>query len=204
MEPKAVWVLSTLAQQPGEIVTRQALYEEVWRGRPVTDEVLSRCISLLRGALGDDPKHPDYIQTISGVGYRLIAPVTRPGEEPRRPVRNWPADTAANTEHQRLPDPDESVTTPTPASDEPSASNGRLRRNFRLTALTAAAGFWIVQGIAMLGADTAPGWLVRAVSLLMIVVCSAVIAVVWLQVARPRGKADSRYPSCVAAARTMP
>ena len=195
LEPKAIWVLRTLAAQPGEIVTRQALYEEVWRGRPVTDEVLSRCISLLRGALGDDPKRPAYIQTIPGVGYRLVAPVTIPGEEPKTASpQTAPPNGPASTEQPSRRESDEPAITPTPASDEPFAPSGRLRRNFRLTALTAAAGFWIVQGIAMLGAETAPGWLVRALSLLMIAVCTAVVAAAWLKVARPRGKSRFSIP----------
>jgi adenylate cyclase len=48
----------------------------VWRGRVVNEEALSRAISLLRSALDDDTRTPRYIQTIPGVGYRLITPVT--------------------------------------------------------------------------------------------------------------------------------
>lgn len=89
VEPKAVWVLLTLARRAGEIVTRVELYDEVWQGRPVTDEVLSRCISLLRNTLDDDPRSPTYIQTVPRVGYRLVAPVTWPqaGEVAAPPAR---------------------------------------------------------------------------------------------------------------------
>lgn len=144
---------------------------------------------MLRGALGDDPKRPAYIQTIPGVGYRLVAPVTIPGRETEgaSPETASP-DGPATTEQPRRRESDRPATTPTPASDKRLAPIGRLRRIFRLTALTAAAGFWIVQGIAMLGAETAPGWLLRALSLLMIAVCTAVVAVAWLQVVAPRGK----------------
>ncbi len=184
-----------LAAQPGQIVTRQALYDEVWRGRPVTDEVLSRCISLLRSALGDDPKHPAYIQTIPGVGYRLVAPVTIPGGEPKGATPETASPNGpATTEQPGRRESDRSATTPAPASGKRLAPIGGLRRIFRLTALTAAAGFWIVQGIAMLGAETAPGWLVRALSLLMITVCTVVVAVAWLQVVAPRGKSRFSIP----------
>jgi len=182
LEPKAIWVLGTLAQKPGEIVTRQALYEEVWRGRPVTDEVLSRCVSLLRGALGDDPKHPEYIQTIPGVGYRLVAPVTVP-------------DKAVSTVAPAVPSaPEKAAGGAASVSRRLLTPIGRLRRVFRLTALTAAAGFWIVQGVAVLGADSAPGWLLRALSLLMIGVCTAVVGVAWLQVVRSRGQGRFSIP----------
>ena len=80
LEGKAIHVLMVLAQHPGEVVTRRTLLEEVWQDRPVSDEVLSRCISLLRSTLGDDPKDPSYIQTIPRTGYRLLASV--------RPIEN--------------------------------------------------------------------------------------------------------------------
>jgi Tol biopolymer transport system component len=52
---------------------------QVWGVEFATDDLLSRAISDLRKALGDDPKAPAYIETIPTVGYRLIAPV-RPRE----------------------------------------------------------------------------------------------------------------------------
>lgn len=174
LEPKAVWVLRTLALRAGEIVTRQALYEEVWRGRPVTDEVLSRCISLLRGALGDDPKNPTYIQTIPGVGYRLVAPVKIPGDKPSdvAPEQSIIADKPVRT-----------------ASRGPGwalAPAGRMRRVFRSTAITALAAIWMVQAVAVLAAhSTAPVWLVRASSLLTVAICVGVVAMAWFRVARP-------------------
>ena len=74
-------VLVHLARRAGEVVTRDEFANEVWRGRIVSDEVLSRDISILRGQLGDDAKTPDYVLTIPRVGYRLIAKV-RPLRDP--------------------------------------------------------------------------------------------------------------------------
>jgi TolB-like protein len=68
-------VLVSLARNAGEVITRDQFIEQVWGGRIVSDEVLSRCISLLRNQLGDDPKNPEYIQTVPKIGYRLIKPV---------------------------------------------------------------------------------------------------------------------------------
>ena len=75
LEGKAIQVLLVLARHQGEVVTRRKLLEEVWQDRPISDEVLSRCVSLLRSTLGDDPKDPAYIQTIPRTGYRLVASV---------------------------------------------------------------------------------------------------------------------------------
>jgi TolB-like protein/DNA-binding winged helix-turn-helix (wHTH) protein len=75
LEPKVMGVLCLIAQQQGEVVSRTALIDEVWKGTYVTDEVLSRAISVLRKQLGDDRKSPEYIVTIPKGGYRLIKPV---------------------------------------------------------------------------------------------------------------------------------
>jgi TolB-like protein/DNA-binding winged helix-turn-helix (wHTH) protein len=95
LEAKAIQVLVALARRPGEVVSRRELLQEVWQDRPVSDEVLSRCVSLLRSSLGDEPRDPHYIQTIPRVGYRLIAPVSllaeHGGEAPQGVVELPPA-----------------------------------------------------------------------------------------------------------------
>ena len=68
-------VLVYLAQQQDQVVKRDELINEVWHGIPVTDEVLSRAISVLRTHLGDSHMSPSYIQTLPKVGYRLLMPV---------------------------------------------------------------------------------------------------------------------------------
>jgi len=81
LEPKVMDVLVCLAERPGDVVTREQFIQRVWGGRVVSDEVLSRCISLLRTHLGDDTRSPQYIQTVPKIGYRIIAPVL-PRAEP--------------------------------------------------------------------------------------------------------------------------
>ena len=75
LEPKVMDVLCALAAEQGEVVSRAQLLEDVWAGTYVTDEVLSRAISMLRASLGDDSKNPEYIATVPKSGYRLIMPV---------------------------------------------------------------------------------------------------------------------------------
>ena len=75
VEPKVMEVLALMASQPGETVTRDQFMAEVWTGTIVTDDVLARCISELRKALGDSARNPDYVETIRKRGYVLIAPV---------------------------------------------------------------------------------------------------------------------------------
>ena len=76
LEPKVMEVLIYLAERQDQVVRRDDLINDVWHGTFVSDEVLSRAISLLRTCLGDDRMTPDYIQTLPKVGYRLLMKVT--------------------------------------------------------------------------------------------------------------------------------
>lgn len=75
VEPKAMEVLMVLAGRAGEVVSREELLAAVWPGVVVGDDALTQAVIKLRKALGDDPRAPSYIETISKRGYRLIAPV---------------------------------------------------------------------------------------------------------------------------------
>ncbi len=72
LEPRVAALLRRLAQSPGETVTKDELVRDVWNGTHVVDEAIMRAVSLLRTALGDDPKRPVYIETVPKRGYRLI------------------------------------------------------------------------------------------------------------------------------------
>jgi DNA-binding winged helix-turn-helix (wHTH) protein len=73
LPPRPFAVLCALARSPRMLVTKNALLDTVWGHRFVTDSVLKSAISEVRAALGDDPKQPRYIQTVSRRGYRFIA-----------------------------------------------------------------------------------------------------------------------------------
>lgn len=80
LQPKVMSVLLCLAEQAGEVVTREEIVRQVWKGRAVSDESLTRCISELRLALGDHPKLPEFLQTIPKIGYRLVKNVEIGGD----------------------------------------------------------------------------------------------------------------------------
>ncbi len=75
IEPKVMEVLMVLADRAGEVVSRGDLLAAVWPGVVVGDDSLTQSIIKLRKALGDNPRSPSYIETISKRGYRLIATV---------------------------------------------------------------------------------------------------------------------------------
>ncbi len=80
VKQKSVAVLACLADASGEVVSRNDIMDVVWPGMTVTDDVLTQSIVELRKVFADDAKHPQVIETIPRVGFRLIAPVAPVGE----------------------------------------------------------------------------------------------------------------------------
>jgi DNA-binding winged helix-turn-helix (wHTH) protein/predicted ATPase len=76
LTPRVAAVLHTLAERAQELVTKQELLDRVWGGMAVGDDALTSCIQELRGALGDDARHPRTIETRHRRGYRLMVPAT--------------------------------------------------------------------------------------------------------------------------------
>jgi eukaryotic-like serine/threonine-protein kinase len=70
-------LLRLLIEQRGQLVTRDQIVERVW-GKDVfldTDNSINAAIRKIRHVLGDDPEHPKFVQTLTGRGYRFIAPI---------------------------------------------------------------------------------------------------------------------------------
>jgi tetratricopeptide (TPR) repeat protein len=91
MSPKAVEVLLRLASQPGEVVSRDALLDDVWGAGQGTPEALGHAVSALRYALDDHAANPRYIQTLPKRGYRLLVD---PGQLQRTRVSMSKPDTS--------------------------------------------------------------------------------------------------------------
>jgi DNA-binding winged helix-turn-helix (wHTH) protein/tetratricopeptide (TPR) repeat protein len=72
VQPTPFAVLCALVRKPGALLTKQALLDQVWGHQFVTDSVLKTAVSDLRKLLGDDPRHPRLIETVSRRGYRFI------------------------------------------------------------------------------------------------------------------------------------
>jgi DNA-binding winged helix-turn-helix (wHTH) protein/TolB-like protein len=76
VEPKAIEVLVALSSRAGSVISRDDLLGAIWPGVVVGDDALTQAIIKLRRALGDTAREPEYIQTVSKRGYRLVAPVS--------------------------------------------------------------------------------------------------------------------------------
>ncbi len=76
LEPRVMEVLLCLARQAGDVVSRETLTKEVWGGEhAIEDGALPQAVHLIRRALGDNARKPEFIQTVPKRGYRLIAEV---------------------------------------------------------------------------------------------------------------------------------
>ncbi|MET8685452.1 response regulator transcription factor [Streptomyces sp. NPDC004732] len=82
LAPSELKLLLFLSAAPGQVFSRQHLLEQVWEHSFYGDaRLVDACVMRLRGKIEDDPRHPAYIQTVRGFGYRF-GPVPRPkGEE---------------------------------------------------------------------------------------------------------------------------
>lgn len=78
LTPKSVGVLLALARKPGQVVTREELFAEVWPDTMPTNDVLTQAVTQLRKAFaaGGTEEGASYIETIAKTGYRLLAPIT--------------------------------------------------------------------------------------------------------------------------------
>jgi len=72
VQPRHMALLLRLSREPGEVVPRRLLIDEVWARSHVNDEVLSRVVADLRQTLGDEARNPRLIETIPKRGYRLL------------------------------------------------------------------------------------------------------------------------------------
>lgn len=72
---RALDILTTLVERPGELVNKRELITRVWPDVVVDDGNLKVNMAALRRALGDGAGTAQYIATVTGRGYRFIAPV---------------------------------------------------------------------------------------------------------------------------------
>src|SRR5207253_4534325 len=90
LTPKAFDTLLVLIENSGRVVEKDDLMDKVWAGLAVEENNLTQNISALRKALGERRDEPQYIMTVSGLGYRFIASVNE----------SWPDDESLRAEAQ--------------------------------------------------------------------------------------------------------
>jgi len=81
LKPIPMELLLLLVERRGELVTREQIVARIWRKGVFvdTDNSINGAISRIRQVLRDDPERPRFVETVTGRGYRFIAPVLESG-----------------------------------------------------------------------------------------------------------------------------
>ena len=113
-------ILFLLAERPGQLVTREQIAERIWGKHAYldVDNSINGAVRKIRQVLKDDPEQPHFIETVTGRGYRFVAPVVGPA--PALPVPSGDAPSP------RLPPP------PEPPPPEPAPPGRRSHRRLWL------------------------------------------------------------------------
>ncbi len=79
LAPQPLQVLQLLAENPGELRTREDIQRQIWGNDTFVDfdRNLNVCVAQVRAALNDDSESPRFIQTVPRKGYRFLAPVEK-------------------------------------------------------------------------------------------------------------------------------
>src|SRR6185436_9624056 len=70
--PRYFDLLVFLVEHRHEAVHRRDIFDRVWTDAIVSDSALSQAIRTIRRVLGDDPREPRFIGTVSRHGYRFV------------------------------------------------------------------------------------------------------------------------------------
>lgn len=76
MSPKSFELLAFLVSNPGELLSKQVLLQEVWSDRRVEDAALKSAIMELRKLLSDHDRETPIIKTVIRRGYLFVPEVT--------------------------------------------------------------------------------------------------------------------------------
>ena len=87
VEPQVFDLLEYLIVHRDRVVTRDDLFDSIWKGRIVSDATLSSRISAARSAIGDTGERQQLIRTLPGRGFassgRFERSRARPARRPR-------------------------------------------------------------------------------------------------------------------------
>ncbi len=81
VEPLVFDLLHLLVRNAGDLVTRERMVEDIWKGRIVSESAISACIAAARRAVGDDGRQQAVIRTVQRRGLVLVAAVESDGAD---------------------------------------------------------------------------------------------------------------------------
>ena len=150
---QSIQVLTLLLEHPGELVSREELRERLWPPEVIVDfdHGLNAAVNRLREALGDAAEEPRFIETLPRRGYRFIAPLAPPLEQPAMPANHVPGPAAAPA-------------APQPAGNEGETSDAAKASRVEITqgsVLRGAGGKALLAATALLVATGGVSWRLR-------------------------------------------
>ena len=102
--PRYFDLLVFLIERRDQAVHRRDIFDRVWNDVVVSDSALSQAIRTIRRTLGDDPREPRFIRTVSRHGYRFVfTDLVEEAEETMWPATDAPL--ASTTAVQEAVDP---------------------------------------------------------------------------------------------------
>jgi predicted ATPase/DNA-binding winged helix-turn-helix (wHTH) protein len=100
-------LLLLLVERPGELVSREEIATRLWAPGVCVDldAGIHTAVLRIRQVLGESRESPRFLETVSGKGYRFIAPVKRLSFDQRQPSYEVPAsaDSLQNVRRHNLP-----------------------------------------------------------------------------------------------------
>ena len=75
LEPQALELLVLLVTKRNQVVSKEEINKEIWKGRIVSESALSSRIKMIRQVLGDDGRTQKFVRTIHKKGFRFVADV---------------------------------------------------------------------------------------------------------------------------------
>ena len=84
--PRYFDLLVLLIERRPAVVTRREIFDLVWGDVIVSDGALSQAIRTLRRTLGDDPREPIFIRTVSRHGYSFVFTEVHEDDDAARPA----------------------------------------------------------------------------------------------------------------------
>jgi DNA-binding winged helix-turn-helix (wHTH) protein len=92
LSPKAFDLLAALVEQRPAAVSKDVIHQKLWPDSFVSDGSLAVLVAELRGALGDDARHPVIVRTLHRFGYAFAASAVE-APAPAAAVTEAPAST---------------------------------------------------------------------------------------------------------------
>jgi DNA-binding winged helix-turn-helix (wHTH) protein len=89
LSPKAFQLLAILAERRPAALSKAALLEHLWPATFVAEANLPNLVGEIRAAIGDDPRSPTFIRTVSRFGYAFSAEAAGPAPSAREATHEF-------------------------------------------------------------------------------------------------------------------